>query len=86
MLYHVCVLEMELFCLFTVLSMRGVAMGILLLQHDTVLLGVLIGFVHPATITFEVLFIAIHELLDRVLLDLRIKSLYLSKRFERCCC
>ena len=78
MLNHVCVLEMEIFCLLAVLGMRGVAMGILPLQHNTVLLGVLIGFVHPTTITLEVLFIAIHELLDRVLLDLRIKSLYLS--------
>ena len=86
MLHHVSVFEMEVCSLFAVLSMRGIAVGILALQHDTMLPCVFISFVHPSTIALEVLVIAIHELLDRVLLNLRVKSLYLSERLQSSRC
>ena len=86
MLYHVSVFEMEVCSLFAVLSMRGIAVGILALEHDTVLLRVFVSFVHPSSIALEVLVIAIHELLDGVLLNLRVKPLYLSKRFQSSRC
>ena len=77
---------MKVCSLFAVLSMRGIAVGILALEHDTMLPSVLVSFVHPSSIALEVLVIAIHELLDGVLLNLRVKPLYLSERFQSSRC
>ena len=61
-LHHVFILEVVLLSLLAFLSMSRIAMSVLASKHDSVLLSVLVGFVHPTTIALEVLLVTIHEL------------------------
>ena len=60
MLYHVDVFEVILFGLLAFLGVVRIPVRILASQHNPVLLGILIGFIHPPTGTSEVVLITIH--------------------------
>ena len=60
MFHHVSVFEVELVGLFAVLCVWGVTVSILSFEHDSMYLCVFVRFIHPPSITLEVLLIAVH--------------------------
>jgi len=66
MLFHTNVLEVPVFLnTLTVTGGSGTLVGLVLaFEINSVLFYILVGLVHPATVTNEVLCVAVHQLLD----------------------
>lgn len=66
MLDHACIFEVPLgFDLIEVAAARSAHIrSVVLRQVDSIGLDILVGLVHPATCTLEILLVAVHQLLD----------------------
>ena len=84
MFYHISIFEMEFISLCTSKRVMSVTVRILSSEHYSMFLSVLIGLVHPATSTWKILIITVHELLNGIFLNFWIESLYFSERFKCC--